>query len=104
MRTRGQIYWNWADPELHCRNHDERLPSGILLNIQVRLSKTNQTQLFVGIYGQTGMMIFEDGFLDRPGQTMSQALVWGLDFARERVSQSVPNLASPPKERRQRSF
>lgn len=104
MRTRGQIYWNWADPELHCRNYDERLPSGILLNIQVRLSKTNQTQLFVGIYGQTGMMIFEDSFLDRPGQTMSQALVWGLDLAREKVLRSVPSLVSPQKERRQRSF
>ena len=104
MRNRGQIYWNWANADLHCRNHDERLESGVLLNIQVRLSITNQTQLFYGVYEKSGLMVFEDSYLERIGQTMSQALEWGLIAAREKAVQFVISEASTKITRRQRSF
>ncbi|MNF49262.1 hypothetical protein D3C85_713310 [compost metagenome] len=29
MRLRGDIFWEWADPELHCRTHDELLMMGL---------------------------------------------------------------------------
>lgn len=104
MRNRGQIYWNWADPALHSRDYDERLSSGTVLNIQVRLSKTSQTQLFVGVYGQSGLLLFEDSYLERPGQSMSQALLWGLALAREKAEQSSSLSSGMTKGRRQRSF
>ena len=93
MRKRGSIYWGWANPEIHFRNKDERLPDGTLLNVQVRTSKTGQTQLFVGVYGQGGIMLLEEAFDSRPGETMTQAMAWGFDRANEFVAmtcQSVP--------------
>lgn len=38
MRQRGERYWAWADPALHCRTHDETLDDGMMIDVQVRLS------------------------------------------------------------------
>lgn len=85
MRKRGEIYWDWADPSMHCRNYDERFSTELLINVQVRLSKHNQTQLFLGIYGCAGLMLLERSFAARPGETMSQAMSWGIAFARDQA-------------------
>ncbi|WP_433588251.1 hypothetical protein [Pseudomonas koreensis] len=93
MRTRGSTYWGWANPEIHFRNKDERLPDGTLLNVQVRTSKTGDVQLFLGVYGQFGTMLLEEAFDSRPGETMTQAMAWGFQRANEFVamtSQSMP--------------
>lgn len=82
MRNRGQIFWEWADPDLHFRNFDERLADGSLINIQVRTSKAKQTQLFLGIYTHDGSMLLEEGYLDCEGQTMTAATTWALLRAR----------------------
>ncbi len=50
MRLRGDVYWNWADPTLHHRAHEEILNNGSYLDVQVRLSRTGATQLFIGVY------------------------------------------------------
>ncbi len=50
MRIRGNVFWKWADPTLHHRSHDETLT----MDIQVRLSRTGVTQLFIGVYAGTG--------------------------------------------------
>lgn len=89
MRIRGVIYWNWANPALHVRSHDERLPDGTLIDVQVRTSSLGQTQLFVGAYGPKGVMIFEEAFDSRPGETMTQAMAWGLSHAKGRVTTST---------------
>ncbi|MFB1630214.1 hypothetical protein [Pseudomonas sp. AP-1] len=86
MRNRGQVYWAWADPELHFRNFDERLPCGTLINIQVRTSKENVTQVFLGIYGQRGLMLLEESYLDCRGQTMTAAMAWAQQRANGWVS------------------
>ncbi|WP_392889771.1 hypothetical protein ACF6ZU_00360 [Pseudomonas migulae] len=85
MRERGEKYWDWADPELHCRIHEERLKNGLLIDVQVRLSNTGDTQLFVGVYEQKGEMLFEEAFFSRPGETMTQASDWGVQRAMEFV-------------------
>ncbi|MDR2317783.1 MAG: hypothetical protein LBF06_15490 [Pseudomonas sp.] len=81
MRNRGTVYWDWANPELHFRNYDERLSCGTLINIQVRTSKENVTQLFFGIYGQKGLMLLEENYPDCKGQTMTAAMAWALERA-----------------------
>ncbi|WP_446437125.1 hypothetical protein [Pseudomonas sp. 910_23] len=82
MRNRGCVYLDWIDPALHARSVDERQADGTLLNVQVRLSLLGRTQLFIGVYGAKGAMISEEAFDSLPGQTMTQALAWGLGQAR----------------------
>ncbi|RII74234.1 hypothetical protein [Pseudomonas monteilii] len=91
MRNRGQVYWDWADPELHFRNHDERLPCGTLINIQVRTSKKNVTQVFFGIYGEKGVMLLEENYPDCQGQTMTAAMSWALQRANAWVGDHPPS-------------
>ena len=82
MRIRGDVFWNWADPVLHHRTHDEQLDHGTSLDIQVRLSRTGQTQLFIGVYAASGMALHEEAFEARPGESMTRALAWGISRAR----------------------
>lgn len=94
MRKRGSIYWSWAEPDIHFRNKDERLSDGTLLNVQIRTSKTGETQLFLGVYGQQGTMLLEEAYDSRPGETMTQAMDWGFVRAKEFVAMtsiSAPN-------------
>lgn len=82
MRIRGDVFWNWADPTLHHRAHDETLDDGTSMDVQVRLSRTGATQLFIGVYAGTGMVLYEEAFLSRPGESMTRALAWGVGRAR----------------------
>jgi hypothetical protein len=97
MRNRGQKFWDWADPELHSRSHDTRLSDGTLINVQVRLSKAGVTQLFFGIYDKEGTMLFEESFDSRPGETMTQAMEWGLAQVRELIDLSTDSPITLPK-------
>ncbi|WP_232111610.1 hypothetical protein [Pseudomonas guariconensis] len=83
MRIRGQVFWSWADPTLHCRSHEETLSDGTLIDVQVRLSRTGATQMFIGVYAPKGMALFEEAFDTRPGESMTRALAWGVGRARE---------------------
>ena len=83
MRNRGKVYWDWANPAFHTRTVNERMPDGTLLDVQVRMAVFWETQLFIGVYAQKGMMLFEEAFDSRPGETMTMALEWGLNRARQ---------------------
>ncbi|MGF6391310.1 hypothetical protein [Pseudomonas plecoglossicida] len=82
MRFREKTYWKWADAQLHSRCHDEALSDGTTLDVQVRLSRLGATQLFLGLYGGDGRALLEEYYPSRPGETMTRALVWGVDRAR----------------------
>ena len=86
MRIRGNVCWAWADPKLHHRNHDEVLDDGTSFEVQVRLSRTGSTQLFIGIYAPSGMALHEEACENRPGESMTRALAWGVEQARNRVA------------------
>lgn len=90
MRNRGKVYWDWADPQLHFRNCDERLSCGTLINVQVRTSPLGATQLFFGIYKEKGEMLVEESYVDCKGQTMSAAMAWALQHAKEWVATTFP--------------
>lgn len=83
MRNRGKVYWDWANPAINTRTVNERMADGTLLDVQVRMSVFWETQLFIGVYAQKGMTLFEEAFDSRPGETMTMALEWGLHRARE---------------------
>ncbi|MEE1869141.1 hypothetical protein [Pseudomonas auratipiscis] len=83
MRTRGDIFWSWADPTLHSRTHDETLDDGTYIEVQVRLSRTGTTQMFIGVYAASGMALHEEAFDSRPGESMTRALAWGVGRARQ---------------------
>ncbi|WP_240349645.1 hypothetical protein [Pseudomonas putida] len=82
MRIRRDVFWGWADPVLYHRTHDETLDDGTTMDIQVRLSRTGDTQMFIGVYAGTGMAPHEEAFDTRPGESMTRALVWGVERAR----------------------
>ncbi|TDF80435.1 hypothetical protein [Pseudomonas sp. H9] len=82
MRIRGDAFWNWADPTLHHRTHDETLDDGTTIDVQVRLSRTGVTQLFIGVYARSGMMFHEEALDSRPGESMTRILAWGVGRAR----------------------
>lgn len=90
MRIRGDVFWNWADPTLHHRAHDETLDDGTSMDVQVRLSRTGATQLFIGVYAGTGMALHEEAFLSRPGESMTRALAWGVGHARYLATNQQP--------------
>ncbi|MGE1082936.1 hypothetical protein ACQJ0O_11945 [Pseudomonas shirazensis] len=99
MRTRGQTYWDWADPSLHHRTHDEILDDGTQIDVQVRLSRTGTTQMFIGVYAPSGVTLIEEAYDSRPGESMTRALAWGVGRARRFACepssiQSKPALAS----------
>lgn len=83
MRTRGDVFWTWADPTLHSRTHDETLDDGTYIEVQVRLSRTGTTQMFIGVYAASGMALHEEAFDSRPGESMTRALAWGVGRARQ---------------------
>jgi hypothetical protein len=82
MRQRGERYWEWADPALHCRTHNETLNNGTIIDVQVRLSSAGGTQMFIGVYASCGMSLFEEICDSRPGESMTRALAWGVGLAR----------------------
>ncbi|WP_119688929.1 hypothetical protein [Pseudomonas sp. PGPR81] len=98
MRVREEAYWQWADAQLHCRSHDEALSDGTTIDVQVRLSRLGATQLFLGLYGQDGKALLEEYYPARPGETMTRALVWGVERARALATGA---LALPRRQRRQ---
>jgi hypothetical protein len=72
------VYWDWADPSLHNRSHDEILDDGTHIDVQVRLSRTGNTQMFIGVYAPSGAALHEEAFDSRPGESMTRALAWGV--------------------------
>ncbi|CAM3719666.1 hypothetical protein CCOS865_02803 [Pseudomonas reidholzensis] len=89
MRIRGEVFWRWADPALDHRTHDETLDDGTRIDVQVRLSRTGQTQMFVGVYAPGGMLLHEQAFDSRPGESMSRALAWGVGLARRKATEGM---------------
>ncbi|WP_144172929.1 hypothetical protein [Pseudomonas sp. Kh13] len=71
MRIRGEVFWKWADPSLHHRTHDETLSDGTHIDVQVRLSRAGNTQMFIGVYAAGGMALHEEAFDSRPGEAGS---------------------------------
>ncbi|MCO7513829.1 hypothetical protein NJF44_08990 [Pseudomonas guariconensis] len=98
MRVREETYWEWADAHLHSRCHDEVLSDGTTLDVQVRLSRLGATQLFLGLYARGGKALVEEYYPSRPGETMTRALVWGVERAR---ALAIGAVALPERRRRQ---
>ncbi|WP_350012538.1 hypothetical protein [Pseudomonas asiatica] len=90
MRIRGEVFWKWADPSLHHRTHDETLSDGMHIDVQVRLSRAGNTQMFIGVYAVSGMALHEEAFDSRPGQSMTRALAWGVGRARRIATDTHP--------------
>ena len=90
MRIREEKYWEWADARLHSRSHDEVFSDGTSIDVQVRLSRTGATQLFLGVYARSGKALLEEYYPSRPGESMSRALVWGVERARAMVAGLQP--------------
>jgi hypothetical protein len=59
------------------------LGNGNSIDVQTRLSAAGATQLFVGAYKSNGDIIVEEYYQTLPGETMTRALLWGTQRARE---------------------
>jgi hypothetical protein len=51
--------------------------------VQVRLSRTGKTEMFIGIYGSDGMALHEEADDSHPGESMTRVLAWGVCRARQ---------------------
>lgn len=72
MRIRGEVFWQWADPSLHHRTHDETLGDGTPNND------------FRGDYLRAKLEMPEDYPMDGWQKFTMSAKVWGsyvLNFA-----------------------
>ncbi|QZP28873.1 hypothetical protein [Pseudomonas mosselii] len=99
MRIREETYWQWADAQMHSRCHDEELSDGTSFDVQVRLSRVGATQLFLGLYARSGEALLEEYYPSRPGETMTRALVWGVDRARALATGALPLPEQVPRRR-----
>lgn len=95
MRIRERTYWQWADAQLHSRSHNEELSDGTSIDVQVRLSRTGATQLFLGVYSDHGRAMVEEYYDNRPGENMTRAMVWGVDRARALLTGGFPLEQAP---------
>ena len=88
IKQRQRVFWDWADCELHSRCQDG-VVVGVQIDVQVRASRAGKVQLFIGGYDSDGRMVFEEYYKERPGQTMTSALEWGVARA-ERLAVESP--------------
>lgn len=93
IRHRGDCFWAWGNPSLHTRTHCETLADGSQIDVQVRLSRIGSTQLFIGVYAPGGALVHEESFDNRPGETMTRAMVWGVGRARRIASEHAAGVA-----------
>ncbi|MBI6655461.1 MULTISPECIES: hypothetical protein [Pseudomonas] len=82
MKKRGSTFSKWFNNKLHHRSHDELLSDGTCIDVQVRITSSSVTQLFIGVYRGDGVAILEEFYESLPTETMTKALVWGTDRAR----------------------
>lgn len=82
MPHRGSKFWLWADCELYHRTHSEVLGNGTIIDVQSRLSRQGVTQLFLGVYSESLRIIHEEAYIERVDETMTDALLWGVQKAR----------------------
>jgi len=71
------------------RSHEEVLGGGEIVDVQVRLSRLGATQLFIGVYSASGMLLVEEVYDSRPGESMNRAMNWGTSRARCLASESL---------------
>jgi hypothetical protein len=64
------------------RTNDEILTNGNQIDVQARLSRTGDTQLFLGVYDRAGRIIVEEAYDSLPGKTITKALIFGTQRAR----------------------
>ena len=93
MKKRGEVYRSWLDTNLPHLSHEETLDDGTELDVRVRLSRTGATQMFIGIYAQSGE-VHEVSDDHLPGETTTRALVTGVGMARKWVWDDQPGQSS----------
>lgn len=86
MKKRGEVYRQWCDVILHHQIHEETLDDGTCIEVQGRLSRTGATQLFIGVYRADGAVVCERAYTQRPGESVSRAMVWGVGYARRKAT------------------
>ncbi|WP_085717728.1 hypothetical protein [Pseudomonas sp. B28(2017)] len=90
IKQRQRVFWDWADCQLHSRSQGVVCGNGIQVDVQVRTSREGTVQLFIGGYEPNGLMVFEEYYKERSGETMTVALNWGCARA-ERLAVERPN-------------
>ena len=82
MRQRGEKYWEWVDTHQHSRCHAEELPDGKEIDVGVRMASSGAIQVFIGVYDRSGEAIFEEYNQKTDADSISDALLKGVERAR----------------------
>lgn len=90
MRIRTSVFWSWVDPTLEHRAHEESLDNGTTIDVQVQSSRTGNTQVFIGVYASGGMVLYEEVYDSRRGDSMTGAISWGVERAKHVAVEGKP--------------
>lgn len=82
MQRRGIKFWHWADCLLPAMETVQSLEDGTQFDVRARISRESITQLFIGVYKQSGAIVAEEFYADCADEDLTQALSWGQARAR----------------------
>lgn len=88
MRRRGSQFWLWVNKKLPTTIHEERLKDGRQVEVQARVTRNKEVQIFVGIYHENGTPMHEEFHDQQCLKKLDSALSWGLQRARSVLLES----------------
>ncbi|MET0847944.1 MAG: hypothetical protein ABWY46_17295 [Pseudomonas sp.] len=86
MRHRGAQFWLWTNTRLPHHIHEEVLSDGVQVEVQARVGQEGMTQVFIGIYADSGWAMCEEFHNRGAEEYYCIALKWGAQRARELVA------------------
>lgn len=89
-QKRGGKFWLWADCLLKAEGHQVHLQKGSSIDVQARINREGCTQMFIGVYDACGNVLCEEFYSRLSGDTVDEALSWGLKRCDVLVDQSAP--------------
>jgi len=58
------------------------MSEGTIVDIQARVSRKGETQVFIGVYDKSGWLVLEESHDYLPNHEVATALSWGVSRAR----------------------
>ncbi|CAI8762220.1 DUF4265 domain-containing protein [Pseudomonas sp. IT-P253] len=86
MRRRGAKFWLWTNTRLPLHTYEEVLSNGVQVEVQARINHEGVSQVFIGLYTESGWAMCEESHDRGSGGYYCAALKWGIQRARELVA------------------
>jgi hypothetical protein len=77
MRHRGAKFWLWSNTRLPLHTYEEVLSNGVQVEVQARINHAGVSQVFIGLYTESGWVICEESHDRSTAEYYCTALKWG---------------------------